>query len=495
MADSLIVKLGADTSEFKGALNQAANSTEDLKHSANELGEALEHLNEKTGRLQHRLLEGFIGYEAIMRIKEWGIESVKAAQETREQFEKLHHPIDDATRSLAAFGDGLDVVKHGTISAVGSVLSFFTRAGEGWGMLINRIRGVSKETEKSGEETSKAAAEQEKKLAEAIKAHADDAKKAEEIEKQLAENSYKRGLALLNINEQIAVITAKKTELEEKLASITTNSDSDRLRKAQLRLEIDKKQEEIDQKKAEHDKQNAEALEQFNKDMVALNEKLAKAKYDLLKPDQQLIELQKQLVQANKEVNNQHATEEDHKKALIKLATIQKEIADKQLEVQKQINKETQHTADILSGGAKGDIGVIKSISGFRTYNNAAEQKDYERGLIAQARSEIQDQIDEIQGKIDAYLKSGSTFGSYEIGSLRERLSALQSRKQNADQFVFNPNYSDKIGQGIFASQVSQIGDPLGLQKKQTDTLQTVAQGINEINNRLRVAGLGTSGG
>lgn len=494
MADSLIVKLGADTSEFKGGIHEAAEATREMGGALDEVGHALDHFNENTNRIQHHLLNNFLGFEAINHIREWASEAIKGAQETREQFEKLGKPIDDATRSLAGFGDNLASIKKGTAELTGSFLSLFTRAGEGWGMLINRLKGVSAEQEKVAEGAARGAAEQEKKLAEATKAHADDGKKAAEIETKIDEDKYKRGLALLSQADQIAEMTKKRTELEEQLASITGKSDADRLRSAQKKLEIDQLTDQIDAKQAQHTKENAQAEAEFLKEQASLDEKLKKAKFDLLKPADQLLDLQKQLLAVTVNVNNAHRDQETHKKDLIEKATIEKDIAEKTLEIEKAKTEELKKQSKAKME-AKGDLGVLKISSGFQTYNDPGEQAEYEKNLVAQAKQEIQYQIDEIQGKIDQYTNSGSSLGKYELPGLQSRLKALQGREQNVQSFVFDPNYSDAAGKGIFATQVSTIGDPLKLQTQQTDAIKQVAQGVDDLNNRLRTNGFGINGG
>lgn len=493
MADSLIVKLGADTSEFKGGIHEAAEATREMGGALDEVGHALDHFNENTNRIQHHLLNNFLGFEAINHIREWASEAIKGAQETREQFEKLGKPIDDATRSLAGFGDNLASIKKGTAELTGSFLSLFTRAGEGWGMLINRLKGVSAEQEKVAEGAARGAAEQEKKLAEATKAHADDGKKAAEIETKIDEDKYKRGLALLSQADQIAEITKKRTELEEQLASITGKSDADRLRSAQKKLEIDQLTDQIDAKQAQHTKENAQAEAEFLKEQASLDEKLKKAKFDLLKPADQLLDLQKQLLAVTVNVNNAQRDQETHKKDLIEQATLEKDIAEKKLAIEKATTEELKKQNKEKTQG-----GLIAGIGGGAQFNNASD------ATLEQISRTNRDKAAELSyaAKTTSYV--GSDNVGYNLEAARLVAEAQNAEKELATRQQYRTLLGLPGGEDIarnsftgnplqFDAFISQIQNTAG---KQTDkNSEKIVSGIDELNNRLRSAGFGINGG
>ncbi len=141
---------------------------------------------------------------------------------------------------------------------------------------------------------------------------------------------------------------------------------------------------------------------------------------------------------------------------------------------------------------ASGDLGVAKAIGGIKISPDAGRQYDYDQALLASAGRDTQREIDTLQKQIDTYQSGGAGIGKFELPSLQGRLKALQGRQSHLQDYVFNPRYSDSAGQGLFASQVSTIGDPLKLQSQQTDVLKTVSKGIADINERLFNAGFGT---
>lgn len=182
----------------------------------------------------------------------------------------------------------------------------------------------------------------------------------------------------------------------------------------------------------------------------------------------------------------------DQNKSLDKQIAQKQAIIDKIVTQQVEEKKVRDDSMDmhILDG----DLGVAKVLGGIRVSSDPGRQYDYDQSLLAAATRDNQREIETLQRTIDRYQQGGAGIGKFELPALLARLKALQSRRDNISSYVFNPNYQDAAGQGIFASQVSTIGDPLGLQKKQTDTLQQVSGGITELNTRLRMAGFGTGG-
>jgi hypothetical protein len=146
-----------------------------------------------------------------------------------------------------------------------------------------------------------------------------------------------------------------------------------------------------------------------------------------------------------------------------------------------------------FDGISKISKGAMQQLGGLAHYTNPEDQRRYENMMIASARKDTQDQIDSLKKTVDQYKGSGDTAGIYEVPTLLAQIKALEDRQKHLRDYVFNPNYSDKAGAGIFASQVATIGDPLKLQKTQTDVTQNIAKGIAELNQRLHAAGLETT--
>lgn len=134
-------------------------------------------------------------------------------------------------------------------------------------------------------------------------------------------------------------------------------------------------------------------------------------------------------------------------------------------------------------------LGAAKAAGGIRTYYDPIEQAEYERQLVESAQQQIAQDMSAVQEQINVLRKSGSSFGAFQIPALVQQLAALSYRQQHVRDYVFNPNYSDARGMGIFAEQVSSIGDPLQIQKKVTDALTSIGLGVGDLNQRLLTAG------
>lgn len=506
MADNLTVKLGADTSEFRGQIAAASQSLGGLKGTFADVEKSIEHLNQSTGRLQHRLLEGFIGFEAIMRLKEWALEAVKDAQKVRTELEELHKPIDMGTRALAEFGDGLEAVKAGAVKSVGFLVSGWALIGQEIGHAINSLRGFSEAEQNINEATGRAADEQEKRRDEAIKRHANDAEKAAEMEKQNAEQEYKNAELKKTLEVQAVDAILHKKKLEQEYANIVTDTDTARLLRAEKQKQIDQADAEIQKlhnelvkQGEEESKKAAEAIKKIGEEDLAWYKKREAAEKELhdlklaaLPPEEKLIQLQKEQAALTEKIKKGKRDGVDTIEDEIKSLKLAKDVEEATLAIIKEETKEKKEQAKLITKAPTYDAGVMKIASGFATYNNAAQQKEYEANLIASAKADIQEEIDTIQSQIDAYMRSGSGLGRYEIPALQERIKALRGRQNNVQDYVFNPNYADAAGKGIFANQVSTIGDPLKLQTAQTDILKQVNGGVTELNTRLRMAGFGT---
>jgi len=74
-------------------------------------------------------------------------EAIANATALRDKLRETGQPIDSATRSMAAFGDGLKGIKQFGIDAVGFLIGGFTQLGDVIGSAINRVRGISEAEE------------------------------------------------------------------------------------------------------------------------------------------------------------------------------------------------------------------------------------------------------------------------------------------------------------------------------------------------------------
>jgi hypothetical protein len=249
--------LRAKSSSFTQGLASANNAIKDLKKSAREFDIG-------NGLKQALGVGGIIaGFRA----------AITNAQELRDEAQKTGRAIDDSVRSVAEYGDALDKTWVGMKNLATTTLSFFTRAGEGWGMLINRMRGVSAEQEKIAENAAKAADAAEANLAKSKIEN--DPKKVAEIREKSADLSSRqdRGTRLAFLIEQEKKLrsemgktgeqTAKYAQLEQDLAQTT-------IEKKKLLLEIEKEGNKIQEgfqkeEEKEHEKRIKSEKELINK--------------------------------------------------------------------------------------------------------------------------------------------------------------------------------------------------------------------------------------
>lgn len=147
--------------------------------------------------------------------------AITHAQELRNEAQKLGRPMDEATRSVAAYGDALDKAARGAKDLSVTVLSFVTRAGEGLGMLINDLRGVSIEQEKIREAAARGAEEQEA-ARDALRAKNADPERGKQLDQQLKQQREQNASIGMTDEEKRNKLIEKRTAL---LAQIGTMQD------------------------------------------------------------------------------------------------------------------------------------------------------------------------------------------------------------------------------------------------------------------------------
>jgi len=386
MADSLVVKLGADTSEFRGELNKATQAGEQFTRG---FGSALDGLGKKFGNL--RSLGGALAVAL-------GINFQAIAEK------------------IARLWVGLSELEE------------------------ERLK-------KLVESTDKAADAQEKKR--------DEAKaRAEKRDEDYAQRA---------LRQQEIVWEARMKFFEEEKKWKEDMAD-----------------------------QTRKAADEEAKNLRDLQAELARLKFDALKPEEKLVQLIKEQNLLQRQIRldkaagvNTVALEVELQKNLNQQESIRNSLVKDTAKAEAEIAKSKMT--------ASGDLGVAKAIGGFQTYFDPAKQQEYEKMLIQSASRDIQQEIDALQKQVDTYKMSGAGIGKFELPALQSRIQALRGRQSNISDYVFNPNYQDAAGQGIFASQVSTIGDPLKLQNRQTDVLTEVSKGVSELNTRLQVNGFGTN--
>lgn len=246
--------LKASTAAFTRGMAAAENRVSDLKKSLRTLGGGQ--------------LGSAIGIYGIVR----GFSSVlRAAQDARAEMEKLGKPIDEATRSVAAYADSIDGLKSGLVTIGVVTLSFFTKAGEGWGMLINRLRGVTREQELNAENIAKQTEETLKATAQFAKDNS--AEKILAAEEKLYEFRRKAAIDQAEGADKLYKMFQEETRLRQQLQALGTGTVANR----EKQLELEQQSLAI----AKEIRAQAEATAKVEQQRIELEAKRATAAADV----------------------------------------------------------------------------------------------------------------------------------------------------------------------------------------------------------------------
>lgn len=198
--------LRANTSSFTKGMASVNNSIKDVK-------KGLRDFDVGNGLKQALGVGGIIaGFRS----------AITNAQELRDEAQKTGKAVDDATRSVAQYGDAIGEVWQGAKNLATTTLSFFTRAGEGWGMLINRMRGVSAAQEKIAEGAARGAKEQER-AANAL--YQQKTQRAKTIDSDIAAEEEKNANIGLSKEEQRNRLLEKREALLNKIDNMGPEMD------------------------------------------------------------------------------------------------------------------------------------------------------------------------------------------------------------------------------------------------------------------------------
>lgn len=232
----------------------------DLRAKVQEAQATVAKLNEHgASRLEHHLLGGLIGAEALNKLKEFTGEAIKDAQKIREEMEKAGEPVANDVRTLAEFGDGLKDVHDGAVSAVGFLVGGFTQLGDLIGSAINRLRGVSEAQENMARSSARAADEQEKALKKLQAANSPE--KLEAAEKKLEEVRRRALMSRLSDEGKLVILLGEQSKLQQELSDHAGNTvahkeieaklEENMAAQDQLRANFAKKDHEENKRKAD----------------------------------------------------------------------------------------------------------------------------------------------------------------------------------------------------------------------------------------------------
>lgn len=191
--------------KHEGLLGQMEDWGKKIKKGFHEMGISL-----------HGAGIGLLLAEIVMLTKE----GINAAQKQRDEYEKMGKPLSGTTTALAGLGDQLDKLKHGAESTAGAVVGFIAQAGEGYGMMINRMRGITAEQERQAELLERAAdlavARADKKKQELF-----DEEKISALRREIVEAEKRAYADQANDTERLKLKMAEILHLEEQIKTET----------------------------------------------------------------------------------------------------------------------------------------------------------------------------------------------------------------------------------------------------------------------------------
>lgn len=358
------VFFGGDTSQLRASLNEANGLVDSFTKSVKRAGIDL-------GR-------GFGFGVLIFQAKQFFDAVINDAQKTRDAFEEMGKPVPSSVASVARLADEIDRAKKGALSLGTTILSWATKAGEGWGMLINRVRGVSREQEQLYEQIEKDADKQEKARDEAAKNADAKEKSRREQAKRDAERDKREAAAAEDkrLEAQYDSLT-KVGEAEQKLDEHRKKSAYERL-DLQGKINADEKESvELARKIAEY-KQHATLSDNDKLKVIELENQL-------LDNGTRLYENRKELAEKTKLTEEQIAKAlEKQKNSLASIVGIRggNQFNDASDESLAEVARRNRNKAQAIRGG-QGGFGIGQDLEAARL---EAEAMNAERELGFRAR-------------------------------------------------------------------------------------------------------------
>lgn len=384
MADfSIKAFFGGDTSGLRAAIADANKAVNDFSKESKKAGISL---------------GSGLGFGVLLfQARRFFDAVINDAQKTRDEFEKVGRSVPDTVRSVAALADGIDSLKRTSIEWGTSFLSVITRAGEGIGMFINRLRGISREQEQQREEAARNADRLEK---ERDKAYAERASKekarAEREREEAARAADKRAEDEFNNLIKVSDAQKKLSERKKQDAFETLSLEQKILTDQKASLEI------------------AKQIADYKKNgVLSTNDQL------------KVIELQNQQL----DINN-------------RLAENRADLAKRTADEEARIAASQRQQADTLNA-----IAGIKTGEQLNELSDETLQEIVRRNTAAAAEASNRSQLNSFLGG--------------EIGSANEAARLSQEAQNAQRELTFRRNFRRTLQtRGVDAARQSFTGDP-----------------------------------
>ncbi len=481
LTEEISVKLGISTAEFKAALKDAGATVDSFKKTGETtedegLRGTLKNIKKEMKEFRELLVAGGM-IEAVRRFFDFAIDAANKSKDTN----------NENVKAVREFGKALEEVKPAVGSVATALLGFFNQAGEGWGMIINRLRGVTAEQERLYEQTQKD-----------LDAQTENIKKTNEIAKIKRDSAFQEADLLekakillhdnLALEAQIQKVKLDSVEYAKLEAQIKKNN----LDAGKLIADQEKQTAELRQKTAEAAQKAAAEEAKYKAEGLKLDTELAKIAYDKLTPEQKIVELKKQQAAIQYDLLDGDQDENGVKRDLIDLeknvAEVEKlrssilrtEIVPAEEKVTKEKKEQlvtSQATLDIASR--------MIAMYGFTIDSDPAKQQINEQAQRQSANESTQREINALEAEINKYQQSGAKTAQYLIQQDRAKEDALRQRLNN-DNYIFDPNYTDSIGKGIAATSFhAKDVDAASLNQK---TLTSINDNISNLNAHVTAA-------
>jgi len=229
----------------------------------------------------------------VALVSKLGAEAVANAQKTRDEYDKLGKSVDTSTRSMAAFGDGIDAAKKGAVSMVGFIISGYTQIGDLLGSVINRMRGISEAQENIAQSAQRDADAAVKRL-EKLKEEQRDVAKVAAAKQAMIDAEEQAAYDRLDNQGKLQSLLNQNLKLNEQIRNTEKDTVLFYERKKSLQENLNKLRD-IGVTIAEEEKKNNQAIEKALTDFFGPLDELSKKNEERLKKEKEITaELEKQ---------------------------------------------------------------------------------------------------------------------------------------------------------------------------------------------------------
>jgi hypothetical protein len=125
---------------------------------------------------------------------------------------------------------------------------------------------------------------------------------------------------------------------------------------------------------------------------------------------------------------------------------------------------------------------------GERIYDDPARQAAYEQQQRDDAQRDIDRQIAALEQRLMRNAQGGSRTGMRERPELESQIRTLRNRRANVDDYVFDPDYQDRLGRGMIGQREDAYRDP-GATGRLEEQAKRQTSALESVDRRLRRAG------